>query len=77
MTNKNEARIAELEAAIKKKDEALLVCKNTAHSVLIAGGDYGDELSDFVLRQKLTQARDVAEEAISHSIDSAEKEGVE
>lgn len=47
----------------QQRDElltALKKCKSAAHSVLIAGGDYGDDLSDYGLRKLLKDANDQA-----------------
>jgi hypothetical protein len=45
---------------------------DTAHRVLCAGGDYGDELSDSGLRRELTVARDALRSLLSHPTDKAE-----
>ncbi|MRR49409.1 MAG: hypothetical protein EG825_00615 [Rhodocyclaceae bacterium] len=44
---------------------ALRDAEQTAHSVLIAGGDYGDELSDYGLRNRLKGVRDSARSIIA------------
>lgn len=44
---------------------ALRTSESAAHAVLIAGGDYGDDLSDHGLRKALKDARDAARAAIA------------
>ena len=49
---------AEPKGLTDEQREAIRVAADTAHRVLCAGGDYGDELSDAGLRRDLKAARD-------------------
>ena len=54
-------------AKIVKLERVVIAAQQAGHRVLIAGGDYGDELSDYELRKVLGDAQDEIFKLFGHT----------